>query len=117
MLAFVAGAAIAGLAGSLDAHLTFFIGPNEFGFDRSVEILTMTVLGGTRALIGPVLGSSILTLLPELLRPFSDFRLVFNGLILLSIVLLLPGGIWNPTRVRAPTPTAKPPRRVEKMAC
>ena len=35
-------AAIAGLAGALNAHLTFFIGPNEFGFDRGVEILTMT---------------------------------------------------------------------------
>ena len=46
MLAFVLGAAIAGLAGTLNAHLTFFIGPNEYGFDRGVEILTMTILGG-----------------------------------------------------------------------
>ncbi|MDE2610912.1 MAG: branched-chain amino acid ABC transporter permease, partial [Burkholderiales bacterium] len=54
MLAFVLGAAIAGLAGGLDAHLTFFIGPNEYGFGRGVEILTMAILGGIGGLVGPV---------------------------------------------------------------
>ena len=98
LLAFVLGAAIAGLAGALNAHLTFFIGPNEFGFDRGVEILTMTILGGTNGLTGPVLGSLILSLLPELLRAFKDFRLVVNGVILMVIVLFLPKGIWDPAR-------------------
>ncbi|MGN6528564.1 MAG: branched-chain amino acid ABC transporter permease [Burkholderiaceae bacterium] len=105
MLAFVLGAAIAGLAGVLDAHLTFFIGPQEFGFDRGVEILTMTILGGVNSLVGPVVGSVIVTLLPELLRGLQDYRGVFNGLILVAIVLFLPKGLWNPAwlkrRVRA----------------
>ena len=96
MLAFVLGAVIAGLAGVLNAHLTFFIGPNEFGFDRGVEILTMTILGGINGLTGPVLGAVILTLLPEVLRGLKDFRLVVNGLILVVIVLFLPKGLWNP---------------------
>jgi len=100
MLAFVAGAAIAGLAGALNAHLTFFIGPNEYGFDRGVEILTMTILGGIGSLIGPLVGSFIITLLPEMLRGFSDFRLVVNGLILVLIVLFLPQGIWDPARFK-----------------
>ncbi|MEF7614484.1 branched-chain amino acid ABC transporter permease [Aquincola sp. MAHUQ-54] len=100
MVAFVLGAAIAGLAGTLNAHLTFFIGPNEYGFDRGVEILTMTILGGINSLLGPVLGSLILTLLPELLRGFKDFRLVINGLILVVIVLFLPKGLWDPARLR-----------------
>jgi branched-chain amino acid transport system permease protein len=47
LLAFVMGAALAGLAGGLNAHFTFFISPNEYGFDRGVEILAMGVLGGT----------------------------------------------------------------------
>lgn len=98
MLAFVLGAAVAGLAGALDAHLTFFIGPNEYGFERAVEILTMTILGGIGGLLGPLLGSSIITLLPELLRGFDSFRLVVNGLILVLIVLFLPRGIWDPAR-------------------
>ncbi|MDR7095602.1 branched-chain amino acid transport system permease protein [Hydrogenophaga laconesensis] len=100
MLAFVLGAAIAGLAGALNAHLTFFIGPNEFGFDRGVDILTMAVLGGINSLFGPVLGAVILTLLPETLRAFGDFRMVINGIILVLIVLFLPKGIWDPARMR-----------------
>ncbi len=100
MLTFVLGAAIAGLAGTLNAHLTFFIGPNEYGFDRGVEILTMAILGGINGLTGPVLGAVILTLLPEVLRPLADFRLVVNGLVLVAIVLFLPKGLWDPARFR-----------------
>ena len=100
MLAFALGAAIAGLAGVLNAHLTFFIGPQEFGFDRGVEILTMTILGGINSLFGPVIGAFIITLLPELLRSFKDYRAVANGLILVLIVLFLPKGLWNPAWLR-----------------
>jgi branched-chain amino acid transport system permease protein len=100
MLAFVLGAALAGLAGALNAHLTFFIGPNEYNFDRGVEILTMAILGGINGLTGPVLGALILTLLPEALRSLKDFRLVVNGLILVVITLFLPRGLWDPARLR-----------------
>ena len=100
MLAFALGAGIAGLAGALNAHLTFFIGPSEFGFDRGVDILTMTILGGTGGLTGPVLGALIITLLPELLRSFQDFRTMMNGAILVLIVLFLPKGLWDPKRFR-----------------
>ncbi len=113
--AFVLGAAIAGLAGALEAHLTFFIGPGEFGFERGVEILTMAVLGGIGSLAGPVLGSTLITLLPELLRPLHDFRLVVNGLILVVVTLFLPQGLWDPGRIgrllRRRGPVAPPPAR------
>ena len=101
MLAFALGAGIAGLAGALNAHLTFFIGPSEFGFDRGVDILTMTILGGTGGLTGPVLGALIITLLPELLRGLRDFRTMVNGAILVLIVLFLPKGLWDPQRFRS----------------
>jgi branched-chain amino acid transport system permease protein len=100
MLSFVLGAVLAGLAGTLNAHLTFFIGPSEYGFDRAVEILTMAILGGINGLAGPVLGAAILTLLPEVLRAFNAYRLVVNGLILVLIVLFLPRGLWDPARIR-----------------
>ncbi|QNK65679.1 branched-chain amino acid ABC transporter permease [Variovorax sp. PAMC26660] len=100
MLAFVLGGAIAGLAGTLNAHLTFFIGPAEYGFNRAVDILTMAILGGIGSLTGPVLGGTILTLLPEMLRGLGSFRLVVNGFILVLIVLFLPKGIWDPARIR-----------------
>jgi branched-chain amino acid transport system permease protein len=100
MLAFALGAGIAGLAGALNAHLTFFIGPSEYGFDRGVDILTMTILGGIGGLTGPVLGAAIVTLLPELLRAIKDFRTMTNGAILVLIVLFLPNGLWDPQRFR-----------------
>ncbi len=118
MLAFALGAAIAGLAGALNAHLTFFIGPGEYGFDRGVDILTMAILGGTGGLTGPVLGATIVTLLPELLRSFRDFRTMMNGAILVVIVLFLPRGLWDPRHFRqwfakkkpAPAPLAQEAR-------
>ena len=61
----------------------------------------MAVFGGTANLVGPVLGASILSLLPELLREFQHFRLAINGLILILVVLYLPKGIWDPRRIRS----------------
>lgn len=100
LLAFTLGAAIAGVAGGLNAHYTFTIGPGNYGFENAVDILTMAVFGGTSNLIGPTLGATILTLLPEVLRQFKDFRLAANGLILVLVILYLPKGIWDPRRIR-----------------
>ena len=100
LLAFVLGAVIAGVAGGLNAHYTFTIGPGNYAFENAVDILTMAVFGGTSNLIGPVIGSTVLTLLPELMRYLKDFRLAANGLILILVVLYLPKGIWDPVRIR-----------------
>jgi len=101
MLAFALGAAIAGLAGALSAHLSSYIGPGEFGFDRGVDILTMTIFGGIGGLTGPVLGAAVITVLPELLRSFRDYRTMINGAILVLVVLFLPKGLWDPARMRS----------------
>ncbi|MES2069772.1 MAG: branched-chain amino acid ABC transporter permease [Pseudomonadota bacterium] len=101
LLAFVLGAVIAGVAGGLNAHYTFTIGPGNYAFENAVDILTMAVFGGTSNLIGPIIGSTTLTLLPELMRYLKDFRLAANGLILILVVLYLPKGIWDPARIRA----------------
>jgi branched-chain amino acid transport system permease protein len=93
LFAFVSGAALAGLAGGLNAHFTFFISPNEYGFDRGVEILAMGVLGGTGSPWGAVLGGVLITLLPELLRGLGDYRPLINGVILILIMLYSPRGL------------------------
>jgi len=93
VLSFTIGAFIAGLAGGLNAHFTFFVSPREYGFEPAVDILTFAILGGTRTLWGPLLGSAILTILPELLRFLGSYRLALNGLILLVVILYLPKGI------------------------
>jgi branched-chain amino acid transport system permease protein len=96
--AFVLGAAVAGLAGALNAHFTFFISPNEYGFERGVEILAMGVLGGTGSPWGAVIGGVLITLLPELLRGLGHYRPFINGAILIVIILYSPKGIWDLTR-------------------
>jgi branched-chain amino acid transport system permease protein len=107
--AFVLGAALAGLAGGLNAHFTFFISPNEYGFERGVEILAMGVLGGTGSPWGAVIGGVLITLLPELLRGLGHYRPLINGAILIVIILYSPKGIWDLTRFlyrRSPRMTA-----------
>lgn len=91
--AFAAGAFLAGVAGGLNAHYTFFVSPREYGFEPAVDILAFAILGGTRTLWGPVAGSIVLTVLPELFRFLGPYRLAVNGFILLMAVLYLPNGL------------------------
>jgi branched-chain amino acid transport system permease protein len=106
LFAFSLGAGLAGLAGGLNAHFTFFISPNEYGFDRGVEILAMGVLGGTGSPWGAVIGGVLITLLPELLRGLGNYRPLINGLILIVIILYSPRGIWDLTRFARAKPAA-----------
>ena len=97
LTAFVLGAALAGLAGALKAHLFIAITPGDYGFVAAVDILTYAVVGGTIHFLGPVLGASLLTLLPELLRyvglPAGWQRQLLSGTILLLVILFLPNGL------------------------
>jgi branched-chain amino acid transport system permease protein len=106
----VLGAALAGLAGALEAHYTFMVAPNGFAFVRVVDMLVYAVVGGTAVFYGPVLGAAFLTLLPEVLREVAPLvgiepgplRLLVNGLVLLAVILFLPNGFASlPGRLRA----------------
>ena len=106
---FVLGAALAGLAGGLEAHLTFMVSPSGYGFARVVDMLVYAVVGGVAHFAGPVLGAAFLTLLPEGLRELSrvaglqpgPLRLFVNGLVLLVVIIFLPNGIVSlPERLR-----------------
>ncbi len=105
----VLGAALAGLAGALEAHFSFMVAPNGFAFGRVVDMLVFAVFGGTGAFYGPVIGAAFLTLLPEVLREVAPLlgiepgplRTLVNGLVLLTIILFLPNGIVSlPARLR-----------------
>jgi branched-chain amino acid transport system permease protein len=91
--ALVASAILAGLAGALSAHASSFIGPNEYGFEPAVTILSFALLGGIGTPFAPVAGAWFLTLLPELMRDLPDIRLALNGLIIVLAVLFLPRGL------------------------
>ncbi len=97
--ALVASAVLAGIAGCLNAHVSSFIGPNEYGFEPAVTILSYVLLGGIGSPVGPVVGAWVLTLLPELLRGLADLRGVVSGLIIVVAVLFLPNGLL-PWRMR-----------------
>lgn len=98
--AFVVGALIAGLAGAFSAHQTHSIEPANFTFGLAVNTLIYAIVGGTGAFWGPMLGSTLLTVLPELLRFLKDYRLIFNGLVLLAIIIFLPEGLMSIFRRR-----------------
>jgi len=91
----VVSAMLAGLAGCLAAHVSSFIGPNEYGFEMATTILSFALLGGIGTPLGPVVGAAILTLLPEVLRFLADYRLMINGAIIVIAVLFMPRGLLS----------------------
>lgn len=95
--AFTLSAAMAGLAGALNAHLNFLISPGDFGFTTAVNILVFLIVGGTFSWYGPVLGAALMTALPELLRATGitagPMRWALSGVILLAVILFLPHGL------------------------
>jgi len=100
LLAFVLGAFVAGLAGGFSAHLTRFVGPNDFSFNAAVNILAFAVLGGTLHWSGALVGAALLTVLPEALRFMKEYRGIVNGVILLLVIIYLPHGLVNPQWIR-----------------
>lgn len=93
MMSFVIGAFMAGIAGGLYAHITNFINPTDFSYHKVVQILLYPVLGGSNVVWGSILGSFILTLLPEVLRFMSDYRDVIYGALLVVLMVVRPDGI------------------------
>lgn len=96
VLAFLIGAFFAGIAGALHAHLVVFIQPGDFDFLRSIQFVTMVVLGGTGSISGAVLAAVVLTALPEVLRQFQEYRLLIYSLLLIILMLTRPQGIFGP---------------------
>ena len=93
LLAFVLAAFFAGIAGGLYAHHIGVLDPSKFVFNYSVEILIMVVLGGMGSITGSVVAAIVLTLLPELLRGFSEYRMLIYSIILICVMLFKPSGL------------------------
>ena len=93
VLAFVLGAFFAGVAGGLFAHFLSYLNPSSFTFIKSIEVIAMVVLGGMGSISGSVLAAILLTLLPEVLRPVKDFRLVIYSLMLIILMITRPQGL------------------------
>lgn len=110
--AYIIGAVWAGLAGQLMAtHLTA-ISPNSFQFLYSALILMAVVLGGMGSTPGVIIGALFVSLAPELLREFSEWRFLIFGVLLVVVMIFRPSGLWPATAVlpwlRARKPLAWP---------
>ena len=90
---FALSALISSVAGSLYAHTMTFVSPASFGFNFSVELLTMVVIGGLGSIYGSFLGATLLTLLPEFLRAAHDYDIIIYGGLLMLMVMFMPGGL------------------------
>ena len=95
MVAFVIGAFFAGIAGGLYGHFKLTITPTGFDFTKSIEIVVMVILGGMGNTIGVILAAILLTLLPELLRPIAEYRMIIYSLLLVLLMLLRPQGLFT----------------------
>ncbi len=94
-LAFVFSAVFAGWAGALYAHYLTFITPAMFNLSKSCELITTTVVGGLGSLTGSVLGTLLVTLLPELFRGLSEYRMLLYGIAVVLVILLKPDGLYG----------------------
>lgn len=97
--AFAVDAFLAGFAGTVYAFYVSFISPDNFTFLVSVTIMTMVIAGGMDNTLGVIVGAFLLTMLPEKLRAFSDYRILFYGLVVIAFLIIRPRGIF-PQRVR-----------------
>jgi branched-chain amino acid transport system permease protein len=95
IVAFVIGAFFAGIAGGLYGHFKMTITPTGFDFTKSIEIVVMVILGGMGNTLGVILAAILLTLLPELLRPIAEYRMIIYSLLLIILMLVRPQGLFN----------------------
>jgi branched-chain amino acid transport system permease protein len=95
IVAFVVGAFFAGAAGGLYGHFKMTITPTGFDFTKSIEIVVMVILGGMGNTLGVILAAILLTLLPEVLRPIAEYRMIIYSLLLIVLMILRPQGLFN----------------------
>ena len=92
-MAFALSAALAGLGGALFAAQNAFIAPAIFAFDLSILMLLFVILGGLGTVWGPLIGTAVLLILPELIAGFTQVRLVIYGAVMLACLYFMPQGI------------------------
>ena len=82
---FLVAAVVSGIAGGLYAYHSRYLNPNDFDFQKSIEILIMVVIGGITSLPGAALGAAIVVLIPEMLRSSGEFRLILFGVMVVVL--------------------------------
>ncbi len=115
LLAYVMGAMIGAMAGMFFSARFGTVDPTSFTYFTSVMLLIVVIVGGMGSIPGMVLGAVVVIVLPEVLRPISDYRLLIFALALVVLMLVRPQGLWPVGRTRRGAFTA-PPAGVEEAA-
>jgi branched-chain amino acid transport system permease protein len=96
LIAFVLASAVAGLLGCFSAHYVGSLLPNTYSTFKTIYIQIYGILGGIEfAFLGPLIGSLVMSNLPEVMRAVNTFEPIFTGIILIIVILVLPDGILS----------------------
>ncbi len=95
MTAFAISAVLASISGSLYAFQFHFLSPEMVGTPRSLELVSMLIIGGEGTLIGPVLGAGLLTILPTAIQALAVYKTLASGALLAGCSLYLPQGLFG----------------------
>ena len=87
MMAFVTAAVLAGMAGALYGLNSSTVVPTQFTFNQSINVLVFVVLGGLGNVLGSVISAALLTILPEVLRAFADYRMLAYAVVLILVMI------------------------------
>lgn len=90
---FMLGCGIVGVAGALQVHFVRYIDPTSFALEQSLNLVVINVIGGMFTLIGPIVGTLFIVLLPEFLRSYVELQHVFFGIVLILVMAFFSGGI------------------------
>ncbi|BAS27484.1 branched-chain amino acid ABC transporter permease [Limnochorda pilosa] len=101
LLAFVLGAGLAGAAGTLFAAKMVVVSPDSFTFMEAVILFAIVILGGMGSIPGVLVGSAAMMVLPELLRNFAQYRMLFFGAAMVVMMIFRPQGLWPSRRWKA----------------
>jgi branched-chain amino acid transport system permease protein len=94
LLAFVLGAALAGIAGNLYASKLLIVSPESFSFWESCLMFSIVLIGGMGSVPGVIIGAAAVSLFPEIFRSFANYRMVVFGVAMILMMMVRPGGLW-----------------------
>ncbi|MBW2637726.1 MAG: branched-chain amino acid ABC transporter permease, partial [Deltaproteobacteria bacterium] len=94
LLAFVIGAALAGVAGNIYASKLMAVSPESFSFWESCMLFCIVLIGGMGSIPGILIGAAFISLFPEIFRPFAMYRMLIFGLVMILMMMFRPGGVW-----------------------
>lgn len=95
VLTFAVAAFFAGVGGGIYAHYMTAMIPTNFNFMYSSELLSEVIIGGTGSLTGSIIGAAFLSSLPEMMRQFSQYRMLAYSVVLVLVMIFRPGGIFG----------------------